>query len=292
MKIHLQRKHHSTDLPINNYDNPIKGTNNIHNAYNFRPRIDLLPYSFQSSYADFLDNQIACLRKVVEYTRLTNELRMPSSFNSLVNYSTTQGLRLIGFRGSVCKVCLISYVGPVLNSSEMWEGIQGINTLHKCDRESLSEYYNGESTNIQTEETKNDFNNILKSLPTKIKERAIDSDWLNKGIYLRARRVRIPAYPYHCNSEDIYKIRGLSLSNEIHWANRAINDGLTNINIDEFTDFLNCARFATFGIFEVDHMINEDKGTSASPTPEPFMGQKKTDSQYYFMYVTNMGVCT
>jgi hypothetical protein len=208
-----------------------------------------------------LDSWLQMLRKIVEFRRLTEQLSLrpmqpphlfpykgaicqPNIADNLHLPLGIEHLETIGYRGYICKKCLIAHPLAIYRHKNRAGLI--IETQHRCDEQRILQ--------MQQRQPKGDDESVLANLYMKELPEMMLKDvreWTKDQILLMA--AEIPSIP-EGSSEFI-------ISNQMQWAIRAIRDRSTILAIGELADFLKNVKNSTCAYFRLrDDQVNKNSG--------------------------------
>jgi hypothetical protein len=280
MQTHVLRKHNGFGTPINLMDNSVQLSTErdviMDNAYedhqyqrNKKNISDWRNAKSQDSHTDsvdFMDKTLTTVRKFSEIKELLNRLspnrNQFSSFGGLLMKPLSSSPlprvpfpcmsfplmedplieSVIGYRGGVCKICLMKYMVPIYGFQETGKIVE---VEHRC----YNRVYVGNE--ILAAGRLPDFvidlyEEVLEDL------RNVVNRWTQNRPYLVSEL--LPGLSTHTN---------LTISNKKNnWARRTLMEGRTILRYAELEDFLRSSGNQTFNCFNVHY---EQEGYSLGP---------------------------
>jgi hypothetical protein len=232
-----------------------------------------------TALSDFLENQILPpLRNMVEYKNLFSQLSsiqqqqqqktmlggdgilypsIPSRTFDMEESTNNKNLSeesnldnendsgIVGYRGHVCEKCLIISIATIFRHKQGESG--QIETKHTCNPKRLDD--------DQLEPNKDKtITDMYEKLPQIMKKRV--NSWTGNSAYLVA--IEMPPNAAVNNTLEI------TLTDDSHWAVRAIKNTRTILNDDEVSDFLCKAQDSTYASFKVISQSSQQQQQESS----------------------------
>lgn len=210
---------------------------------------------------DPIDSWLQNLRRWVEIKRLMGELSFrpmqqpypfpyygaisqPNMYQRFQPPFRMGDLEAIGYKGYVCKECLIAHPLAIYRHKNQRDKI--VHSEHRCNNKRKFEIQVGQQKDDETSILTNLYINELPKLMLRFVR-----EWTKGQTLLAAAEVSAP--PESC--------REIIISIEKQWANRAIRDGCTILTDDELADFINTVKDCTGAYFRVkDNEMTKNPG--------------------------------